>query len=235
MAQNEWLCDNNERYYMIPKTGRMATGWTEIDGDIYYMNSNGTIYHGLVYDEEKDGWYYLDDNGILKIGTITLEDIGLTVETDKDGKIASDVEYLNKINRTVGWYEERKGKVTYSMAKRNGPDSYDCSSSLYNALWNGDFKTRITYAGTTENLFKEKGYLFKEIDNRNIRRGDVFIAGYEGYSLGAGGHTGIVFNDHSISHCTEDLDRPEKLNGIHLTPIEGYTGKPVRWFRIVNQ
>ncbi|SER42060.1 peptidoglycan hydrolase, partial [Granulicatella balaenopterae] len=88
------------------------------------------------------------------------------------------------------------------------------------------------YAGTTENLYKEKGYLFKEIDARDIRRGDVFISGNEGYSLGAGGHTGIAYNDNSILHCTY------KLDGIYLTPIKGYTAEhkyPVRWFRIVNR
>ncbi|WP_281242694.1 peptidoglycan amidohydrolase family protein, partial [Granulicatella balaenopterae] len=175
MAQNEWIWDNNEWYYMTPKTGLMATGWTDVNGDIYYMNANGTIHHGLVYDDERAGWYYFDQKGLLKTGTIDLKDIGITVKTDKEGKISSDVDYLKKINRTIGWFKDREGKVTYSMAKRNGPDSYDCSSSLYNALWNGDFKTRITYAGTTENLYKEKGYLFKEIDARDIRRGDVFI------------------------------------------------------------
>ncbi|SER45732.1 peptidoglycan hydrolase, partial [Granulicatella balaenopterae] len=90
------------------------------------------------------------------------------------------------------------------------------------------------YAGTTENLYKEKGYLFKEIDARDIRRGDVFIVGNEGYSLGEAGHTGIAYNDNSILHCT----LTDELDGIHLTLMKGWVddpGYPVRWFRIVNQ
>ena len=38
------------------------------------------------------------------------------------------------MEQAIGWMEARQGKVTYSMDYRNGPNSYDCSSSVYFAL-----------------------------------------------------------------------------------------------------
>ena len=38
------------------------------------------------------------------------------------------------IEKAIKWFENRKGKVSYSMQNRNGTSSYDCSSSLYYAL-----------------------------------------------------------------------------------------------------
>ncbi|RMI47973.1 holin, partial [Streptococcus iniae] len=36
--------------------------------------------------------------------------------------------------QAIAWMAARQGKVTYSMDYRNGPSSYDCSSSIYFAL-----------------------------------------------------------------------------------------------------
>ena len=38
------------------------------------------------------------------------------------------------IEKALAWFYARKGKVSYSMERRNGPSSYDCSSSVYYAL-----------------------------------------------------------------------------------------------------
>ncbi len=38
------------------------------------------------------------------------------------------------IEKAIKWFENRKGKVSYSMQNRNGSSSYDCSSSVYYAL-----------------------------------------------------------------------------------------------------
>ena len=234
MAINEWVYDDHTRewYFFTKDTGEMAIGWVNDGKKIYYMNPNGTIHRGLVYDDDSKAWYYLDAAGVKQIGHVQLSDIGLAVTTDDNGRILNEDGYLNQINRAIDWFVEREGKVTYSMINRNGPDSYDCSSSLYRALWAGKFATKITWPGNTETLYKEKGYLFIEIDARDVRRGDVFISGYEGNSLGSGGHTGMAMDNDSIYHCNYPL------NGINLTPIKGYTVEhkyPVRWFRIINK
>ena len=133
---------------------------------------------------------------------------------------------MANIETTLKWMEDRIGNVTYSMANRNGTTSYDCSSAVYYALWAGGFTTRINYAGNTENLFKEKGYLTTEISYKDIRRGDLFVSGIEGNSTGAAGHTGFVWDKNHIIHCNYTS------NGIAITPINGRTGSPVRWYRI---
>ena len=38
------------------------------------------------------------------------------------------------IEDAIAWMREREGQVYYSMEDRDGPDSYDCSSSVYYAL-----------------------------------------------------------------------------------------------------
>jgi hypothetical protein len=50
----------------------------------------------------------------------------------------------------IGWFEARAGQVTYSMDYRNGPSSYDCSSSVYYALAAAGINTSGK-VGNTEN------------------------------------------------------------------------------------
>ena len=38
------------------------------------------------------------------------------------------------IETAIAWMKGRQGQVYYSMEDRDGPDSYDCSSSVYYAL-----------------------------------------------------------------------------------------------------
>ena len=45
------------------------------------------------------------------------------------------------IEKAIKWFENRKGKVSYSMENRNGPNSYDCSSSIYYALMSSGAKS----------------------------------------------------------------------------------------------
>lgn len=135
-----------------------------------------------------------------------------------------------QLDKMLKWFEDRVGKVKYSMdlTLRQGPNYYDCSSAVYSALKHAGFKTKINYLGNTETLFKEKGSLFKEITRNEIKRGDIFVSGVEGGSLGSAGHTGVVYDSNRIIHCTYPR------NGIAITPIDGWTGSPVRWFRIVG-
>lgn len=61
---------NDDWYYFDPKTGEMATGWTDYNGHRYYFESNGKMYHGEKYI---DGyWYYLDEwTGVMATGWVT--------------------------------------------------------------------------------------------------------------------------------------------------------------------
>lgn len=113
------------------------------------------------------------------------------------------------IDEGVAWMQARKGQVTYSMDYRNGPDSYDCSSSIYYALLSGG----AVSAGWAVNTEYEHGWLEKngyELISENqpwdAQRGDIFIWGRKGYSSGAGGHTGMFIDSDNIIHCNWAYD-----------------------------
>ena len=134
-----------------------------------------------------------------------------------------------KLDPFINWFQARKGRVRYSMYSRMGPSSYDCSSAVHFAAKHAGLLPSNYYIGSTETLFGMKGKYLDEISRADIRYGDIFVAGRQGASGGAGGHTGAVIDKNRIIHCNYGS------NGIAITPINGYTGgPPVRWFRWKN-
>lgn len=113
----------------------------------------------------------------------------------------------SKLENMVKWYEEKKGKVTYSMSARNGPNSYDCSSSGYYAMKSAGFTDTLNYAFSTEtchSMLTANGFeLIKEGTNVKwtMQRGDIIIWGKKGYSAGSGGHYMVAYSATDIIHC----------------------------------
>ncbi|MGQ7430238.1 peptidoglycan amidohydrolase family protein [Streptococcus suis] len=108
------------------------------------------------------------------------------------------------IETAIRWMSDRKGRVTYSMDYRNGPNSFDCSSSVYYALMSAG----AISAGWAVNTEYEHDWLIKngykliaENQDWDAKRGDIFIWGKRGQSAGAGGHTGIFIDPDNIIHC----------------------------------
>ena len=60
----------------------MVTGWAEMDGKWYYLNSNGTMATGWINVDGK--WYYLYGDGSLAVSTIingyTVDENGVWVK-----------------------------------------------------------------------------------------------------------------------------------------------------------
>lgn len=144
---------------------------------------------------------------------------------------ANETEAVDSANKqaVIDWFQEREGQVTYSMANRMGPDSYDCSSAVFYALMAGGYLDEGTWPGTTESLYAMEGSLLTPISRDEVQAGDLFVAGYKGSSLGAGGHTGLALSNSSIIHANYSD------NGISTTPIEGFTsysGMPTYWYRL---
>ena len=108
------------------------------------------------------------------------------------------------IETAIAWMEARRGKVTYSMDYRNGPNSYDCSSAVYYALMSAGASS-AGWAVNTEyehDWLVKNGYtLIAENTDWDAKRGDIFIWGRRGQSAGAGGHTGIFIDPDNIIHC----------------------------------
>lgn len=102
-------------------------------------------------------------------------------------------------NTSIQWFEARLGKVYYSMGARLGPNSYDCSSAIYFSLVAGGFFGSGAM-GNTETLFNDLERIgWKQ--TASPKRGDVFVWGVRGASDGAGGHTGMFYDNQNVIHC----------------------------------
>lgn len=127
-----------------------------------------------------------------------------------------------------------RGKICYSMANRLGAQSMDCSSFIFRSLIIAGFLPKDAFIGNTETLFKLNGSLLIEITRQEVRRGDLWIAGHEGASLGSAGHTGWFLGDINgdALHCTYS----KGCQNIAVTKAIGwmgdYSGLPIRYFRV---
>lgn len=130
------------------------------------------------------------------------------------------------IEQAIAWMASRKGKVTYSMDYRNGPSSYDCSSSVYFALRSAGASDN-GWAVNTEYehdwLIKNGYVLIAENTNWNAQRGDIFIWGKRGASAGAFGHTGMFVDPDNIIHCNYGYN---SITVNNHDEIWGYNGQP---------
>ena len=144
------------------------------------------------------------------------------------------------MDKVIEWFEQRRGRVSYSMNYRNGPNSYDCSSAVYHALIYAGILPAGFRIGNTETEFVDLtkfGFQRIEADANGYiptQRGDIFIWGKQGYTLGANGHTGIYLDSDNIIHCayayngihTDSHDKLAGWNNVQYLTIFRYTGKP---------
>lgn len=144
------------------------------------------------------------------------------------------------MDKVIEWFAQRQGRVSYSMNYRNGPSSYDCSSSIYHALIYAGILPQGFRIGNTETEFVDLpkfGFQRIEADINGYiptQRGDIFIWGKQGYTNGADGHTGIFIDQNNIIHCAygyngihiDNHDRLAEINNTQYLTIFRYTGKP---------
>ena len=144
------------------------------------------------------------------------------------------------MDKVIEWFQQRQGRVSYSMDYRNGPNSYDCSSAIYHALIYAGILPAGFRIGNTETMFVDLpkfGFQRIEADGNGYiptRRGDIFIWGKQGQTNGAGGHTGVYLDNDNIIHCsygyngihTDNHDWLAGINGVQDLTIFRYTGKP---------
>ena len=144
------------------------------------------------------------------------------------------------MDKAIEWFAQRQGRVSYSMNYRNGPNSYDCSSSIYHALIYAGILPQGFRIGNTESMFVDLpkfGFQRIEADINGYiptQRGDIFIWGKQGYTNGADGHTGIFIDQNNIIHCAygyngihiDNHDKLAEINNTQYLTIFRYTGKP---------
>lgn len=130
------------------------------------------------------------------------------------------------IEKALQWMIDRAGKVSYSMSYRWGPNSYDCSSAVSNALEyaGGRLASGI---GNTETMYKDlpKAGWVEVTPNADgsidAQRGDIFLWGDEGYSAGAGGHTGFFLDPDNIIHCNYGYNNITINNHDYIWSLNG--------------
>lgn len=130
----------------------------------------------------------------------------------------------SKIELFVKWMKSREGKVRYSQARREGPNYYDCSSSVSSAAKFAGLFPKSAGLPTTETLWAwgNAGTYFHQIKQSEIEYGDIFVSRYNGK-----GHTGVILDKNTIIHCT----LYGSINGIVTTKLRGWTGPNVRFYR----
>ena len=143
------------------------------------------------------------------------------------------------IEKALAWFYARKGRVFYSMESRNGPSSYDCSSSVYHALKEAGLLPASYWIGNTDTLFdalEKNGWVRLSEDangEADTQRGDIFIWGIRGNSGGALGHTGMFVDTDNVINCRYQagivIDNHDWLwsaSGYPSYAFYRYVGKP---------
>lgn len=143
------------------------------------------------------------------------------VEIEEDKKKAAP---NSKIELFVKWMKSREGKVRYSQARREGPNYYDCSSSVSSAAKFAGLFPKSVGLPTTGTLWAwgNAGTYFHQINQSEIQYGDIFVSRYNNK-----GHTGVILDKNTIIHCT----LYGSINGIVTTKLKGWTGPNVRFYR----
>lgn len=130
----------------------------------------------------------------------------------------------SKIELFVKWMKSREGKVRYSQARREGPNYYDCSSSVSSAAKFAGLFPKSVGLPTTGTLWAwgNAGTYFHQINQSEIQYGDIFVSRHNNK-----GHTGVILDKNTIIHCT----LYGSINGIVTTKLNGWTGPNVRFYR----
>ena len=197
------------------------------------FENNQATFKNIMWGALKSFGYQTPDSTV-KSNYSNKNDNPTTLSLSGDKKInntstAVTTKHNSMLEKMIKWFSDRQGKVSYSMKYRGGPNSYDCSSAMYSALFYAGFKPNINYLGSTVSLWNDvgAGKLIQEIPRNQARRGDIFLSGAKGAaSAGASGHTGVFLSNSQIIHCNY------RDNGITTTAVEGRAGSPLYCFRI---
>ncbi|HGH9783933.1 TPA: peptidoglycan amidohydrolase family protein [Streptococcus pyogenes] len=137
--------------------------------------------------------------------------------------------------KAIAWMGLKKGRVSYSMDCRNGPDSYDCSSAICSALIYAGasnpgwlLNTEYMHDWLVQNGFE----LIADNEDWDSRRADIAIWGFRGQSAGAGGHVVMFIDADNIIHCNyannnitiDNYNQTAAASGWMYSYVYRYTG-----------
>lgn len=122
-------------YAFKTETGAMLTGFRTVTDSkakktkkVVYYNVSGHMVFGW-QQLNRHRYYFNNSNGKRVTGKVKIGN--KTYSFSKTGILSCWIE------RTINWFVQRKGKITYSMyGSRNGNDgTADCSGSMTQAIW----------------------------------------------------------------------------------------------------
>lgn len=102
----------------------------------------------------------------------------------------------------IHWMELRRGTVGYSIASRNGNNTYDSSSAIYYALQAGELLPVDMNVGNTNTLFTDLPANSWSTTTSPMR-GDVVLLGVEGSASGDAGVAAIFSSTTQVFHCSK--------------------------------
>ncbi|WP_419154887.1 peptidoglycan amidohydrolase family protein [Weissella minor] len=182
-------------YYRINKNSQNPSA--------YYLGKDGLAIKGERWFTTSSGARKLEyyDNNHKLVTNRYVQLHGKQIYFNANGQATNT--NAQRLENTISWFKSREGKVFYSMYQRMGPNSYDCSSAVYFALKHAGLLPANTMIGNTETLFVDlEAHGWKaQPAGTTPQRGDIFIWGKRGTTLGAGGHTGIFTDSSHIIHC----------------------------------
>lgn len=113
-----------------------------------------------------------------------------------------------KINKAINWFRTQKGLgVEYSMSKRQGPNFYDCSSSMFFSLVDAfdiPYKKGDHIYNTSDlgQLLNKLGYeVITENHDWKAQKGDIIIWAKIKGVPGSGAHTALFTSANTLIHC----------------------------------
>ncbi|HHH5068176.1 TPA: peptidoglycan amidohydrolase family protein [Streptococcus pyogenes] len=137
--------------------------------------------------------------------------------------------------KAIAWMGLKKGRVSYSMDCRNGPDSYDCSSAICSALIYAGasnpgwlLNTEYMHDWLVQNGFE----LIADNEDWDSQRAGIAIWGFRGQSAGAGGHVVMFIDADNIIHCNyannnitiDNYNQTAAASGWMYSYVYRYTG-----------
>ena len=110
MMNHTWIISANKKtWFYVGDDGKMAKGWTKVDGRWYHMNHYGAVNCG--WKKINDKWYYFGLRG----------EKGL-----KEGEMAKGWKWINR-----KWYHmNRSGRMHSDCWLRSGKDWFDLAGEI---------------------------------------------------------------------------------------------------------
>ena len=128
-------------YYMVGSNGALVTGPVRWQGSLYYFDPSSYLLKTSGWAEHNHYVYYVN-SGDQKLVTGTQTIGGVRYTFDSNGALYSFT------RRTIEWFLNREGKLTYSMlGSRNGTDgTADFSGAMTQALWSAGASAPVASA-----------------------------------------------------------------------------------------